>query len=620
MSVTAFPVNDLLRRKLQTSLTIISLTLCVASTLFLLAFSEKMGFGIFFAAESKLTAGFSVVFSRFIIFVALLIFAIGSVIASFLVFVMMSQRIKEIGLMKAAGCPNNLIFGYFATELLIITFVSCLFGTVLGVIADFASVNLLKSFGFAAFPEQINFWLVLIVFAIYFFLTLVFGIKPILDTVKIEPANAISPTYYLGLVKEQGFKIASKGMLTWKIALRNLFRHKSATIRIVICLSTVFIIVTVGIAGGIIADQTTKSWVEKAVGRNTILIAHEEFSNNYRALLLKFYEASEYPQFNYTNQKYFFSEDALEQLNSIVGIKKIDLRLILQAHVEEVQGYILREENGATITVGDSRKGESLIIGVNPKSVISEWFIDGEFLKNEHGTEALIGDTLAQKMFSFPLNQSIRLFNKTFDIVGTCIDFINNGNVTYIPLKTLQDITGISKPNAVIVQIEPSEDYKSILNNIKAAIQSLNPEFEVFELNEALEKNLNFMGYIWSTIMFLPLSTLIVATLCMTGFVALTLAEQRQELGVLRALGAKPKTIVKIVSIQSFVVLLSGFAVGISFGTIITLLILVPNPVITTFTVFEIGGWLTLALIIIFVFSFYPSIKFSRQSIIKSMT
>ena len=138
MSETAFPINDLLRRKLQTSLATASLTLCVASTLFLLLFSEKIGFGISLMVEDRLTVGFSMIFSRFIVFIVFLTFVVGAVIMAFMVFVMMSQKVRDIGLIKAAGCPNDLVFGYFMTELLIVAFVGCLLGVVLGVIADFA--------------------------------------------------------------------------------------------------------------------------------------------------------------------------------------------------------------------------------------------------------------------------------------------------------------------------------------------------------------------------------------------------------------------------------------------------------------------------------------------------
>jgi len=616
MSETSFPMNDLLRRKLQTSLIVTSLTLCVASTLFLLLFSEKIGFGISLMVESKLTAGFSTIFSRFIIFTGLLIFIVGAVIMSFMVFVMMSQKVRDIGLMKAAGCPNDLIFGYFMTELLVVTLVGCFLGVILGIFADFASTSLISSFGFQIMQKPINFWLVIIVFALFFALALIFGAKPILDTTKVKPAKALSPSYYFGVSKESGFRVSSKSGLTMKLALRSLSRHKSATIRIIICLTAVFLLATVGIAGGIIADQTTKSWIEKAVGRDIVLIAHRDMCNQYKLLLSKFYETNETSSINYTDEKYLISQDILTRLGSMSNISGIDPRLVLEMHVEELVGYIIKEYK----EVGDSREGNSLVIGVEPEKVLSECFLDGEFLKENRSWEAVIGDSLAQGMFSVPLSQRIDLCGEVFDIVGVCLDPINNGNVTYVPIKNLQNITGVLKPNIVMVKISPLANRMAVLSNLTTEIESLNSDLEVCDLNDVLDKNLSFLGYIWSTIMFLPLISLFAASLCLIAYVMLTITEQRQEFGVLRALGANPKTIVKIVSGQSLVVLLSSCAAGIAFGIIVTLLILVPEPLVTGFTVVEIAGWLLTALAATFIFSLYPAIKFAKKPILEIMT
>jgi hypothetical protein len=70
MTETAFPVNDLLRRRLQTGLTIISLMACVASTLFLLVFSSQIGFGLSASAQTTLTAGTAAVLGQFLLFLA----------------------------------------------------------------------------------------------------------------------------------------------------------------------------------------------------------------------------------------------------------------------------------------------------------------------------------------------------------------------------------------------------------------------------------------------------------------------------------------------------------------------------------------------------------------------
>jgi ABC-type antimicrobial peptide transport system permease subunit len=621
MSETSFPINDLLRRKLQTSLIIISLTSCVAATLFLLLFSDKIGFGISLIVESKRTAGFSTIFSHFILFTGFLIFVVGAVIMSFMVFVMMSQKVRDIGLMKAAGCPNELTFGFFMTELLIVTFIGCFLGVILGILADFASISLFSSFGFQIMQKPTNFWLVLLVFGVFFALALIFGAKPILDTTKVQPAKALSPSYYFGVSKESSFKATSKSGLTMKIALRSLSRHKSATIRIVICLTAVFLLATVGIAGGIIADNTTTSWIEKAVGRDIVLIAHKDICNQYTLLLSKFYETNKTLSINYTDEKYLISQNILDLLSSMSNISGIDPRLVLEMHVEEIEGLALVPGTEDTYaTVGDSHQGNSLVIGVEPGKVLSESFLNGEFLQENKSWEAVIGDSLAQRMFAMPLNQKIDISGEDFDIVGVSLDPINNGNVTYVPLKNLQSITGVSKPNVVMVKTDPSANRTAVLNLIRSEVKCLNSEFEVLDLNEVLDKNLSFVGYIWSTIMFLPLISLFAASLCLIAYVMLTITEQRQEFGVLRALGANPKTIIEIVAGQSLVVLLASCATGIAFGIIITLLILIPEPLITTFTVAEISGWLLTALAATFIISLYPAIRFAKKPILEIIT
>jgi putative ABC transport system permease protein len=186
-------------------------------------------------------------------------------------------------------------------------------------------------------------------------------------------------------------------------------------------------------------------------------------------------------------------------------------------------------------------------------------------------------------------------------------------------LEDLQNITGISETNVIMVKIDPSAN-SSVLNQINATVRSVNPDFEVTELNTVLDKDLGFIGYIWSTLMFLPLLCLFAASLCLIGYVSLTISEQRQEYGVLRALGAKPSTILKIVATQSLVVSLGSFAAGVAFGIIITLLILVPGPVVTAFTIIEIAGWMLAALALILSLSLYPMIRFAKKPLLESMT
>jgi len=619
MSETFFSINDLLRRRLQTGLVILGLALCVASTLFLLLLGDKIGFGILAVSGNRLTASFTSVFSSFIVFVGFLVFLVGVVIIAFLVFVMMSQRSRDIGLMKAAGCPNDLIFGFFMNELVIVSLIGCLLGVAIGIVGDYASTGFLNSIGFQVSQESINLWVALIIFAIFFMLSLIAGAKPIFDATKIEPAKAMSPSYYYGVRKESDFKGSARAGLAFKMAMRSLFRRKSATLRIIACLTVVFVLVTVAVAGGLIADHTTVSWVERAVGKDVVLVAHHDMCIQYSLLLAKFYETQANTSFNYTSTGYQISDALLNQLSLIQGLS-IDPRLVLEANVKEIEGWTIEPGTLSTKPLGDSRQSESLVVGVEPEKVLSDWLLDGEFLEINQSHEAVVGDSLARGIFDVPLNQSAESFGHTFDVIGVCIDPINNGKVTYVPLQTLQNVSGVSGPNIVMIKIDASVNRAEALSEMNAAVNATSSECDVLELNSLLDKQTGFLGFIWSTIMLLPLFSLSAAAVCLIGYTILTINEQRQEFGILRAVGAKPRTVVGIVAVQSSLVLLSSYATGVALGIIATLLVLMREPLVTGSTVIEIAGWLLLALIAMFAFSLWPATRFAKKPILEIMT
>jgi putative ABC transport system permease protein len=342
-------------------------------------------------------------------------------------------------------------------------------------------------------------------------------------------------------------------------------------------------------------------------------------TDQYELLLSKFYTEGIGTQFNYSDERYLIPENMSSQLRLIPGLT-IDPRLILETQVKEDRGIVLGQNTGETTYVGDNRRGMSLIAGVEPDKVLGQWFVDGDFLNGNSTSDVVLGDTLGLKLFSQPLAQNATLFEREFRIVGVCLDPINNGNVTYVPLRVLQSATGISCPNIVMVRIDATTNRKEVLNQINITVRTMDSEFEVSELDEILNKQISFLGYIWSTIMLLPMLSLPAAALCLIGYVVLTISEQRQEFGILRAVGAKPRTVVGIVMTQNLLILLSSWAAGIALGIMATLMILIPEPLVTGSTIAEIAVWLLLALAAIFASGLYPALRFARKPILEIMT
>ncbi len=632
MSETAFPVNDLLRRRLQTGLTIISLAACVASTLFLLFFSGQIGLGMSSVGQGTLTSGFSIVFSQFLTFVGVLIFAVGAVIISFIVFLMMAQRTKDYGLMKATGCPNGLVFGYFLTELLGITFIGCLSGIFVGFATDYIVINLSM---FQVYNKSPNLWFIPLVFVIYFVFALIFGAKPLFDAARMTPAKAISTTQYFGLGKGARLKPLSKTGLTIRIALRSLYRRKTSTVRVIIFLSVVFLLLTVSIAGGIIAKDTSSSWVQKAIGHNVVLVANRNMAAQYTQLLVAFSGAKIASDFNYSDQQFMLHKEVIDQLNGTAGIARVDARLVWKGTIQEIPGFTVDPDTLATMPVGDNRQCTAIIVGVDAGKTVNEPVTIGQFLNSTSEFEAVVGDSVAhsiykpfkrlsgmrgeQTVMGDPLLESAKIQNMTFKISGICLDPINNGNVTYVPLKYLEAITNINAPNILLVEIS-SPNQPATLNQIQSALKTINPDLVAVELNPLIKQNVDFLESIWEVIMFLPIFALAAGAFCLVSYLMLTIEEQRQEFGILRAVGAKPKTVMTVLAFQSLTLLLGSFAVGTSLGIIVCTIILVANPVVSGITVLVISAWLLAALFGIFLVSIYPAAKFAKQTLSKMMS
>ncbi len=383
-------------------------------------------------------------------------------------------------------------------------------------------------------------------------------------------------------------------------------------------------------AGGIIASGTTTSWIQRTVNKNTFAVATNGLGNQYENLLSAFSGGSIMADFNYSDPQLGIPDSVISQLSTLPSVNVVDTRLVLNEHVQEVGNFSFGSDSSQTTFVGDSRQGDAIVIGVNPAKLAGTWNVEGRFLNANDDFSGVIGDSIVQSMYvadpakninnADPLVEGISFTNRTFNIVGVCEDPLNNGLVAFVPIERLENISGLSNPNLLLVTLNNSTDQSANIAQIKTLIQSIDPNLNVFPLDGIVNKDTNFLASTWQPIMFLPLFTLASAAFCLTGYMILTVDEQHHEFAVLRAVGAKPKIVVYILGIQSLILLLSSFGVGITFGTIVTLIILMQQPLVTTFTLLEITGWLLAALAGMFLFSLYPAFRLAKASILKIMT
>ena len=622
MSEISFPIKDLTRRKTQTALTVLGLTISIAATLFLVIFGGNLGFEITSLARGgRLTSGFYNIFFQFILIVSILNILTAPIITSFLVHLMMSERMRDIGVMKASGCLSGSIFGYFVTELSLIVFLSSIVGMIIGVTTYYFSTIFLNIIGFSI-SQTLNIGAILVVSIVIIIFSHIIGALPIRKAAKAKPTEAMSPIYKLGTTAGLGRKIPSRLGFTFKVAYRNLVRRKSVTIQAIICLTVVLTLTTVTIAGGMIANQTTTSYVERAIGKDVIIVGHPTITERYVNLLSQFFEAKDMDQIDYLNSEFIISESLVQKLDNIQGVHKVDPRLILENSVREIRGIILDPVEGTKpVFIGSDRVEDVLILGVEPENVVNEWLIFGRNLEEDDQMSTMIGDSLAVNMFDNAFNQSIKLFDESsppfFDIVGVCVDPLNNGKVVYMPLDELSTELGQDGYNLLFLKIDPTEKSQAI-SKIENEISG--EKWNIVELGQILDKHVTFLNNIWSRVMFLPLFSLATAAISLLSYLMLSISGQQHEFGIMRALGAKPKSIMKIVFSQALIIILVSGAIGISVGLFITFVFLIPDPVISQYTLISVSLLLIVILGLLCASSLYPALKAVKKTVVEAIS
>lgn len=609
MKTVGFAFKDLTRRKFDTSLTIVALSLCVAAMISTVLISYNLFLTIPIFATGRLGSSFINVFSGFATVIGYMSILAGATMTYFFVSANMSRRTRDLGIAMAMGSSANQALGSFTTQLLFMVLTSCIIGTGTGVFLSYVFVALNR--GNVPSPGlSINSWsmfLVLLVFAVVAFF---FGRIPLVRAVKVRPTEALLPYYLHGVSFKSAKSSPSKLGFSFRVAYRTFLRRKTATISTIICLSIILSAATVAAAGTTIADQTTQSYFRQGVGENVIAIGHADIINQYEFFLDKPSTTQEKPTINYLDSKYVISNFTISKLSDIQGVIKADARLFLEATVFERPKIQIIEQQ--YVITGDQRSANAVVFGLDPQQAVNDWLISGRTLNEEDQHSAILGDSLGSNILSSPLIQSVGVFGNDYGVVGVCLDPLNLGFVAYLPLRTLSNALNQTGRNLMLLRIDPRMRLQ-VLGEIGKTLNGTAMQF--IELNPHIERFSNLLQSIWSSFIILSLFFSVIAALCLFTHMTLRIAEQEPEYGIIRALGAKPRKALTVISAQAiFITLISG-AIGISIGLLVSLAFLIPQPVISANGVIIVVSWLLLTIGFLCASSLYPSFRIARKPI-----
>lgn len=245
----------------------------------------------------------------------------------------------------------------------------------------------------------------------------------------------------------------------------------------------------------------------------------------------------------------------------------------------------------STLTVTSANATDELVVAgvspflavMSPQRIVAGRYID-DFDCNERRKVCVIGDQVAKTLFPddpSPVGKSVTVSGTSYDVIGITKktnDMVNLGpnesKSVFLPITTAQyvfNVVGqVDRLFLVLDDKYPSAEYVQPISAIIQSRHQLHPDDDAALMATDLKSQLNqfdiMVGGINALVWLVGLGTLLAGLIGISNIMMVTVKERTQEIGVYRALGAQPWTIIRQIMCESLVLTLSAGILGIIVG------------------------------------------------------
>ena len=230
--------------------------------------------------------------------------------------------------------------------------------------------------------------------------------------------------------------------------------------------------------------------------------------------------------------------------------------------------------------------GDVVIMGVTaPYQIVQDYvFANGRPISDldvrDHRPVAVIGADIAEKLFESvdPVGQDIRVVGERFTVIGT---IAKKGRVlgqsfdgfVLLPLPNFEMIYGRRKTNTVSVKMPSADLVASGMQRADEAMRVAHhlrpgdePNYSVETADALVEFWKNLTRILFSVIPAIVAIGVVVGGIVIMNIMLMSVTERTQEIGVRKALGAKPGDIRRQFLVESIVLATIGGLCGVAAG------------------------------------------------------
>lgn len=247
---------------------------------------------------------------------------------------------------------------------------------------------------------------------------------------------------------------------------------------------------------------------------------------------------------------------------------------------------------------------------------------------------------VAEELFKEPekaLGKAIKLKGELFEVVGigeevNMEDFeISLGameeiqeDISIVPARAIREVkkAGDDIEN-ISVFLEPGKDKDEVISEVKEKLYELHPdikgEYEEFNFQEMIDSMQKVISSITLFVAFAAGISLLVGGIGVMNIMYVSVTERKREIGIRRAIGAKPRSIMLQFLVEAIFITVIGGVIGIILGYIIAIVAGQFMPITPVMTVSNFLGASSISVITGLIFGIIPASKASKLDPIKAI-
>lgn len=276
------------------------------------------------------------------------------------------------------------------------------------------------------------------------------------------------------------------------------------------------------------------------------------------------------------------------QADRQVTLNNSDYNAIVDAHPEKVQYSTPRYSTNLNVKYG-KESGFYQISGANDEEVKIEnrELLNGRFISpkdiDEKQNVAVIGRMVQRDLIKNgdPVGKELEINGSVFKVIGVFSDDGGDWDerMISIPISTLQQMKkGSDTVSTVYIaydeKLNPEQAlaYSDQLKKELKARKKVSPDDEnavvVRNRAEGLKDSFQFLFVITMIVGFIGLGTLLAGIIGISNIMVYIVKERTQEIGVRKAIGAKPRSIVTLIIQESIVITVISGLIGVALGVL----------------------------------------------------